>query len=338
MASKLHELGHKVLFFTGRKSALAEKLSKTTIPVVKISIGNLSFLNPFKLLLLKHLFRKNKISVIILNLSADLKTAGISARMAGVSRIIYRRGSAIPVKNTFLNKWLFSNIVTDVLTNSEATKNTLLQNNPHLFPLNKIKVIYNGLKPEDYIGKEAKKLYKTLPGKCILGHAGRMVYQKGHNYLIDIAAALKKKGIDFILLLAGSGPLERKIREQAKNLGLENEIVFLGFVDDMVSFMQTIDIFVLTSRWEGFGFVLTEAMIQKKPVVAFNISSNPELVHHGDNGFLAIPFDTEEFSNHLTTLIHNAKLRSDFGNKGYEMVHKKFLFDRSVRDFLQLIK
>ena len=337
MASELHKLGYKVLFVAGKGSVLAEKLSKTTIPFVLFSIGNLSFLNPFKLISLKRLFRKEGISVILINLSADLKAAGISARMAGVNRRIYRRGSAIPVKNSYLNRWLFSRVLTDVLANSEATKFTLLQNNPKLFSLEKIKVIYNGLHLEKYTTSQKNKLYHASPGEIVIGHAGRMVYQKGHEYLIKIAAELKKEGINFTLLLAGTGPLEQQIKDRVESLGLSKDVIFLGFVEDMVGFMNTIDIFVLTSRWEGFGFVLAEAMLQKKPVVAFHISSNPELIIHGKNGFLAEPFDLKEFSNYLITLIKNPKLQSDFGKAGYERACEKFSFDRAVMDLLKMI-
>ena len=337
MASKMQDLGYNVLFVAGRKSALAKKLSKTNIPTEYFSIGNLSFLNPIKLLRLKRLFTEEKVSIILMNLSADLKTAGISAKWARVKRVIYRRGSAIPVKNNMLNRWLFSHVLTDVLANSEATRNTLLQNNKNLFPFDKIKVIYNGLKLEEYMSIGHKKLYSAAPEEIVIGHAGRMVFQKGHEYLIEIAAKLKAEGVNFTMLLAGTGPLEKEIKEKVRKLGLEDEMIFLGFVEDMVSFMQTIDIFVLTSRWEGFGFVLAEAMMQKKPVVAFNISSNPEIVQHGKNGFLATPFNIVEFSNYLVTLIKNHKLQADFGNNGFETVKERFAFSRALRDLLEMI-
>ncbi len=337
MASALNDLGYNILFIAGKDSALSKKLSDSTISYLTLSISNLSFLNPFKIFRLRKLFRKEKVSVIIMNLSADLKVAGIAARLAGVKRIIYRRGSAIPVKNKFLNRWLFSKVLTDVIANSEATKATLLQNNRRLFPLEKIHVIYNGLKIEDFLVANDKKIYDSAPGEILIGHAGRMVYQKAHEYLIDIASNLKKAGVNFTLLLAGSGPLENEVKKKVSDLGLQDDVVFLGFVEDMVLFMKTIDVFVLTSRWEGFGFVLAEAMIQKKPVVAFNISSNPELVVHGKNGFLANPFDTEEFSNYLVTLIRNKQLQENFGNTGFQMVHEKFSFNRSVNNMITLL-
>jgi glycosyltransferase involved in cell wall biosynthesis len=337
MASRLEELGYNVLFITTATSVLARKLANTNISTEYFPVTNLSFLNPFKLLRLKRLFVDEGVSVILMNLSADVKTAGIAARWARVKRIIYRRGSAIPVKNSMLNRWLFSHVITDVLANSEATRKTLLQNNKKLFPAEKIKVIYNGLKLEEYLSIGHKRLYSAAPGEIIIGHAGRMVYQKGHEYLIDIAARLKAENINFTLLLAGKGPLEESVRDKVKKLGLEDEVVFLGFVEDMVSFMQTIDIFVLTSRWEGFGFVLAEAMIHKKPVVAFDISSNPELIEHGKNGFLVKPFNVDDFSNYLVTLIKNPSLQTSFGNYGFEKVKEQFTFERAQKDLLEML-
>jgi len=140
------------------------------------------------------------------------------------------------------------------------------------------------------------------------------------------------------LLLAGSGPLEQNLKELTVQKGLTNEIIFLGFVDDVASFMQSIDIFLLTSRWEGFGFVLAEAMAAGKPIVAFDISSNPELVHHGANGFLAEAFNTREFAGYLITLIKNKTLQENFGKKGLEMVHSMFSFDRVVAEFIDMIE
>jgi glycosyltransferase involved in cell wall biosynthesis len=272
-----------------------------------------------------------------MNLSIDLKVAGIAAKLAHVPRIIYRRGSAIPIKNKPLNRFLFRNVITDIIANSEATRNTILENNSNLFPLEKIKVIYNGL---DFCTRKSQtttSLYTKKEEEIILGNAGRMVYQKGHEYLIAIAAKLKEKGVDFKLLLAGTGPLESKIREQVKQVGLTNEVVFLGFVNDIAQFMNSIDIFLLTSRWEGFGFVLAEAMAAGKPLVAFDISSNPELVVNNTNGYLVKPFDVEDFASKTIQLVQNKEQCKKMGEKGKTMAHEKFSFDRAVKELKAIL-
>lgn len=337
MALQLHNQSYNICFAANKNSELSKRLETTTIPFTTFTIGNLSFLNIFKLFALKKYFKKERITAVVMNLPSDIKAAGIAAKWAGVDRIIYRRGSAVPIKNSFLNRYLFGHILTDVIANSEATKNTILENNKRLFPIEKIRVIYNGLdfsKPDD---NHRHTFYTSAPGEIVLGNVGRMVFQKGHEYLLDVAARLKSEGINFKMLLAGSGPLEADVRTKAQNMGLDDCIIFLGFVEDVASFMYSIDIFLLSSRWEGFGFVLAEAMTASKPIVAFDISSNPELVKHGVNGFLAAPFDTIEFTNYLITLIKNKKIRDDFGRKGFEIVHEKFAFERVVKEFIELI-
>jgi glycosyltransferase involved in cell wall biosynthesis len=337
MATRLNDKGFKVVCVTHKTSELAEKLKKTALPSTAVRIGNLSFLNIFKLLKLKRFFCKENISVVVMNLPSDLKAAGMAAKWAGVKRIIYRRGSAIPIRNSFFNRTLFGRIVTDVIANSQATKKTILAHNKHLFPEEKIKVIYNGL---DLAFKDAPSPHRFCAARCgdiILGNAGRMVYQKGHELLLEVAHHLKTEGIGFTLLLAGTGPLEADLRRKADQLELREHLRFLGFVEDMRAFMHSIDIFLLSSRWEGFGYVLAEAMAAAKPIVAFDVSSNPELVRHGVNGFLAAPFDTRQFAHYLMMLIKNRNLRENFGQKGLERVQREFAFDRVIQEFVSMI-
>ena len=134
ISSYLHQNGHDVLVVAHSQSALYQKLLKAGIPCQGIKLTNLSFLNPFKHLTIKNLLKKANVRTIIMNLSRDVKVAGPSAKKANVKRIIYRRGSAIPIRNNILNRFLFKNIVSEVLANSVATKKTVLENNPNLFP------------------------------------------------------------------------------------------------------------------------------------------------------------------------------------------------------------
>ena len=103
----LQKKGFETIIFTNKRSELYNRISSTGQKVYNIKISNLSFLNPFKIIVLKRVFQQEKIDSIILNLSADLKVAGIAARLAGIKKIVYRRGSAIPIRNTFLNRYIF---------------------------------------------------------------------------------------------------------------------------------------------------------------------------------------------------------------------------------------
>ena len=157
----LHTNGHDVIAVAHKKSVLLQKLKERNIPVIAVDITNLSFLNPFKHASLKKKLDQYSIDTIVMNLSRDVKIAGLCAKSIGVNRIIYRRGSAIPIKNTFLNRYYFSQILTEILANSLATKKTILQNNLNLFAEEKIKVIYKTIHSEK-MTKDQKKDLKNF--------------------------------------------------------------------------------------------------------------------------------------------------------------------------------
>jgi glycosyltransferase involved in cell wall biosynthesis len=328
----LYKKGYSTIVVTNKKSVLYSRIILTGQKVYNTKISNLSFLNPWKLLLLRRLFIEEKIDIIILNLSADLKVAGIAAKLAGIRRIIYRRGSAIPIKNRLLNRIIFRNIVTDIIANSEETKRTVLHNNPNMFPPGKIKVIYNGIDACDYDKGTRKLLYTRNDKEIILGNMGRLVHQKGQKYLIDIAAELKRNNVQFMILIGGDGPLKKELMSYAEKNKVAERIAFLGFVDNVADFMNSIDIFMLTSLWEGFGYVLVEAMICRKPVIAFNCSSNPEIIEDSRTGFLVEFGNIRDFSEKLKILINNKALRTDFGEKGYLRVRKYFSVESTMNE------
>ena len=326
----LFRRGHPIIVYTNRTGALKRKIVGSGIPSYEIKINNLSFLNPIKILRIVRILKKERVKSIIMNLSADVKVAGLAAKIAGVQRVIYRRGSAIPIRNSRINRILFQKVVDEILANSYETKRTILKNNPILIDPLKIKVIYNGMDFKQFESKTKKPCYQRNEGEIILGNAGRLEKQKAQEYLVDLAVELSKSKQNFRILIAGDGRLKDQLREYARTCGVEDRIVFMGFIEDMKSFMDSIDIFILSSRWEGFGYVIVEAMANAKPVVAFDVSSNPEIIEEGRNGFLIPPFDIGLFSDRVMELIANRELREKFGAYAKASVYERFDYNRAL--------
>ncbi len=84
------------------------------------------------------------------------------------------------------------------------------------------------------------------------------------------------------------------------------------------------DIFVLSSLWEGFGYVLAEAALCKKPIIAFDCSSNPEVVVDGSTGFLVPVDDVTAFADQVQDLAEHPKKRKEMGEKGFEFARENF--------------
>lgn len=331
MADLLKKDGCLVSIIASPHSELAQRARISRIPLIEISIGNLSFLNPIKLLKLYTLFRNAHVSTIILNLPSDLKAAGLAARLAGVPRIVYRRGSAIPIRNTWFNRFLFRYVVTDVIANSKETKRTILANNPNMFPLEKIHVIYNGINLDQFDQHLSNRIDSSQSGKVVLGHVGRLSAEKNQKFLIDVTRVLRKAGVNCCLKIAGKGSLMMELKGYAAQQGVQDDIIFLGFQKDIPSFMSSIDIFLLSSHWEGFGYVLIEAMAAKKPVIAFNSSSTPEIVSDGKTGYLVQHNDINTFVERTKDLINDSDRRNEFGQSGRKRVESIFTYKHSIK-------
>lgn len=321
-ASNLNKEVFNIVFIAGKESELEKRVKLRDLKTISVKISNYSFLNPVKIIKISNFLRRENVKTIIINLSSDLKVAGLAAKIAGVKNIIYRRGSAIPIKNSISNRIIFQKIVTNILANSEETKNTI-NANKNVFPPEKIKVIYNPFDFDKYDNSDSEIIIVKEENEIIIGNAGRLSYQKGQDKFIQIARLLLKANLDFKIYIAGSGELENKLKQKVKDAGLEKKIIFMGFIKDIKSFMKSIDIFALTSIWEGFGYVLVEAMAMEKPIVAFDASSNPEIVKNLKTGFLAKDFNNDDFAKKIIKLSEN-QLREKMGKKGREIAIKNF--------------
>lgn len=332
-AIELKRKGYNTLLVTNLRSELRTKGVNERLNVYTFLIGNLSFLNPFKLIVLYFFFKSKKVDTIIMNLPADLKSGGIAAKLAGVKNIIYRRGMPHPLRNTWLNRFLFQTVLTKVIVNSEEIGRSLAQGNEGWFPKEKLILIYNGVDVDETFDT-SKVLYKKINNELVIGNAGRLTSQKGQNYLIEMADILKSQNVKFHLLIAGEGELKSSLQELIKAKKLNEHITLLGHVTDMATFMNSIDIFVFPSLFEGSANTLIETLYYKKPVIAFNVSSNPEIIQHRVNGLLANAFDSKDLANCVLELMNSPELREEFVMKGEEILRGKF----NNKTIMQLIE
>jgi glycosyltransferase involved in cell wall biosynthesis len=311
-------------------SPLVERAREDGLAVAEFAVGGGSWLNPFLRRRLVRLFREQQVETVIFNGPADLKTGGLAARSAEVTRRIYRRGLALPVRDHPLNRHLFTRVLTHVIANSEETKRTLFKELGPVIPEERVAVISNGIDLAAFDRRPYRPVFRAPEGRLVLGTVGRLTRQKNQSLLLDVARLLADQEIPFHLLVAGSGELEVDLREKAVRLGLDDRVEFLGFLEDVQSFMKGIDLFVLPSSWEGFGYVVVEAGAARRPTVAFDISSNPEVVVDGVTGFLVEPGDVEGFAARIRDLAEHDGLRTGMGEAARRDVEARFTQDRAM--------
>ena len=332
-SEQLSKTTHKAFFVCDGEGELAKRLENLNIEKHHVSANSLSFLNPSKINKLTQFFKTHKIDTIIFNNSRDLKLGGRAAKKAGVTTIVYRRGIAVEVKKSRLNEYFFSNIVTHFIFNSHATKALLQKNYQAVIATKKTAIIYNAI---EFPQKILLPSSTSIP-QIIIGNAGRLVAQKAQHFLIDIARKLKQENLNFKILIAGDGELYQDLKQKISHQNLTNHIELLGFVEDMSLFMNQIDVFVSTALWEGFGFVLAEAMVAKKPVLAFDVSSNPELIEEGKNGHLIPLKDIDCFASKIAKLIKDEALRKKMGVAAYNFAKTNFEKEQQFQKLLDFI-
>jgi glycosyltransferase involved in cell wall biosynthesis len=208
---------------------------------------------------------------------------------------------------------------------------------------NKFVVIPSGVdlkkfKEIPYNKKQNFKKELGIPENAlIIGSAGRLEPVKGPEFLIEAAALIIPEYPDTFFVFAGDGGLKRDLEKKALEIGIEKNIVFLGWRDGISEIISVYDIFVLPSLNEGMGRVLVEAMALGKPIVASNAGGIPDLVTHGKNGFLVPPKDPRELAHYIQILIEDEEKRAKMGEAGKEMA-ENFSKEKMVERIAELYK
>lgn len=184
---------------------------------------------------------------------------------------------------------------------------------------------------------DAKGLRANLDSKVISITCRYAIEHKGLDYLVEIA---KKIPEDWKIAVAGSGSMEEEeaFVSLIKSGKVEDKFILRGAIDgtELRQHYQESSIYVMTSRWEGFGLVLTEAMSFGLPILSFENSGANEVLENGKSGILVEQGDVDEFVNQLNWLIESKELREEYSRKSLERV-KDFQIENIIEQWEEII-
>lgn len=158
----------------------------------------------------------------------------------------------------------------------------------------------------------------------LIGFVGRLSEEKGVNYLIEAGSVLKQITETFKIVILGDGPNNIELKNLTKSKGLDNEIIFSGFQDDIDKWLAAFDVFVLPSLTEGTPMALLEAMSMGIPVIASAVGGVPDIVNNGVNGFLVEPGDYRELCEKIALLKNNPALREKMASEAVRTIKERF--------------
>ncbi|HXJ17584.1 MAG TPA: glycosyltransferase family 4 protein, partial [Candidatus Polarisedimenticolia bacterium] len=179
---------------------------------------------------------------------------------------------------------------------------------------------------------DALPLAPDVPRGCILLTVGRWAScerYKGVDELIRAVARLRADFPDLRLVVAGGGDDLPRLRALAAVLGVADRVHFLGRIscEEIAACYAHADVFALPSTGEGFGLVFLEAMAFAKPLVGAAWGGTTDVIEDGVNGLLVPPGDTEGLAQVLDRLLREHSLRAEMGQRGAEIVRRKYRFD-----------
>lgn len=178
-------------------------------------------------------------------------------------------------------------------------------------------------------------------GTCLIGTVGRLTPVKGIPYLLQAARILLRQGANVKVLVVGDGSIRQDLMTQTRDLGVSENIVFLGHREDTEELLQAVDIFVLPSLSEGIPMALLEAMAASRAVVASRVGGIPEIVEDGFEGFLVEPMDVDSLAERCRRLIESPDVARKMGEQARKRVERDFsataMADRVASVYKELV-
>jgi len=182
-----------------------------------------------------------------------------------------------------------------------------------------VETLYHGIDPislDRFRSADGVREELGLPDRApIVGTVAQFRPEKGHVYLLEAAAIVRRAYPEARFVLVGDGPTGRDIRRRAQELGLDGSVVFTGGRSDAPRITAACDIFVLPSIHEGISIALLEAAALGKPCVVTRAGGVPELIEHGSNGLIVPPRSPKALAEGISTLLADPGLRVRLGNR-----------------------
>jgi glycosyltransferase involved in cell wall biosynthesis len=188
-------------------------------------------------------------------------------------------------------------------------------------PEDRVRLIWNGAPLDEFAPVPRERALAVrrelgLPDDAlVVGTIGRLNAQKGHRFLLEAASILLPRQPRARLLVAGDGDLMGELRSQAAALGIADRVVFAGHRTDVPGLLGALDVFCISSLYEGTPLALFEAMAAGKAIVSTSVDGCREVLEDGVTGVLVAPADAAALADGLDRVLGDASLRAALGRQ-----------------------
>lgn len=180
------------------------------------------------------------------------------------------------------------------------------------------------------------KEFDLKPDSKVIIGTGRLEKRKRFDLLIEVAVMAKNQKSNWSILVAGTGKLEMKLKKMATDFGVDHIIKFVGFRNDVLTLMNSADLFVLSSDYEGMSNALREAMAVGKACVATNVFGVDELFQNGKSGLMVNKRDSAAIYNAIENIFSNPNMKSNMEKNATDLIKSVFTMEKMIDNIEQL--
>ncbi|MGE5614780.1 MAG: glycosyltransferase [Bacillota bacterium] len=281
-----------------------------------------------------HFLRENYIAVLS-------KMLGNKAKIVNTRHMLFKNSRGVIAANR-----LFTSFNSKIIAVSNSVREQLISEgiNP-----GKVELIYTGIDLEEWsipVTPAFRKEYGISADEIVVTSVARFSEEKGHEFLIDAIGYFKEHmeelGVasgKFRFVLAGDGELRGNIAKKAEALGLQNDVIFTGYISDIKDLLKSSDIFISHSKNEALGISILEAMAAGIPAISTDSGGAAEIVNSRfENGILINYGDKKALAEGLARLAREKELRMLYAENGLKTVREHFCLDKTAEETYNLYK
>jgi glycosyltransferase involved in cell wall biosynthesis len=322
----LYERGHAAELLAVRGSALAHRAHSAGICVHTVSRRAARFGTVQKI---RSLLADGRIELVHVNESHALTAAWLARAHRRMPLIISRR-VGYPLTQSWPARKRF-HAASAIIANSQWVAEQAAASGA---PKEKLRVVHEGVRIPELASPEmrskARARWNIPPDAPLLGCVGVLSEDKGHAFVIRALEMVRREFPEARLLLAGDGPSREGLQRLARDLGLQDAVVFAGFVGEIERVYQTLDVFVFPSLFEGLGTSLLAAMSFGVPSVTFFGCALGEIVENGTSGIQVEPGKSDSIARAVCSILRDGNLAAAVGRAGRGRIERHFSAEQMV--------
>jgi glycosyltransferase involved in cell wall biosynthesis len=301
------------------------------------------FLEILKIISFAKFLKKQNIDILHIHLTGCYMFGMYAAYLAGISKKIItwhniydnsvRNWSTIDLVFNNLKGFFQVKVASTFANKIIAVSGDVKNKNCRFFKIKseKVVVVYNGINTDNYKEKVFKNK-NVINGKFIIGAVGALQQQKDYITMLKVIRLVSQKYPNVILKIMGEGPERKNIESFIKNNKLKKNIHLEGIVRDIPNVLHQLDLFLMTSLWEGFSIAVLEAMVVGLPIVATKVGGNGEAISHKETGLLVPVKDYTIISGAVEEIICNPKKAEDYGKAAKKRFRDNFTIDAMMQN------